>query len=174
MKKAYDRVEWDFLLSCLQQLGFHDRWIQWIKECISTVSYSIIVNNEPTGFFRPTRGLRQGDPLSPYLFIICMNVLASRLHEQSLTSKSGIGAKIAPSAPRIPCLLFADDSLIFCKASYLACQKLKEILDHFCVQSGQLINFHKSSIVFSKNTRSFDRQVVGGIFNISHLSLIHI
>jgi len=129
MEKAYDRIEWDFLLACLQQLGFHEKWIQWIKECISTVSYSIIVNNEPTGFFRPTRGLRQGDPLSPYLFIICMNVLASRLHEQSLFPKSGIGAKIAPSAPRIPCLLFADDSLIFCKASFLACQKLKEILD---------------------------------------------
>jgi len=145
------------LLTCLQQLGFYDKWIQWIKECISTVSYSIVVNNEHSGFFRPTRGLCQGDPLSPYLFIICMNVLASRLHEQSLINKSGIGVKIAPSAPRIPCLLFADDSLIFCKISYQACQKLKEILDTFCAQSGQLINFHKSSIVFSKNTRFFDR-----------------
>ena len=97
-----------------------------------------------------------------------MNVLASRLHEQSLTTKSGIGVNIAPSAPRISCLLFADDSLLFCKTSYQACQKLKEILDTFCAQSGQLINFHKSSIVFSRNTRSFDRQVVSGIFNIPH------
>jgi len=97
-----------------------------------------------------------------------MNVLASRLHEQSLIKKSGIGVKIAPFAPRISCLLFADDSLIFCKASYQACQKLKEILDTFCAQSRQLINFHKSSLVLSKNTRFFERQVVGGIFNISH------
>ena len=164
MEKAYDRIEWDFLLACLQQLGFHDKWIQWIKECISTVSYSVIINNKPSGFFKPTRGLRQGDPLSPYLFILCMDVLAKRLHEQSLTAKSGIGIKIAPTAPRIPCLLFADDSLIFCKASSQTCHKLKEVLDTFCAQSGQLINFHKSSIVFSKNTRIFDRQVVGGIF----------
>ena len=172
LQRSYDRIEWDFLLACLQQLGFHDKWIQWIKECISTVSYSVIVNSEPCGFFKPTRGLRQGDPLSPYLFILCMDVLARRLHEQSLCPKSGIGIKIAPPAARIPCLLFADDSLLFCKASAQSCHKLKDILDTFCAQSGQVINFHKSSIVFSKNTRSFDRQVVGGIFNIPHSSSI--
>ena len=88
MKKAYDRIEWDFLLNCLQQLGFHDKWIQWIAECISTVSYSVIINNEPCGFFKPTRGLRQEDPLSPYLFILCMDVLTRRLHEQSLCAVS--------------------------------------------------------------------------------------
>jgi len=101
-----------------------------------------------------------------------MDVLASRLHEQSLNAKSGIGVKIAPTASRIPCLLFADDSLIFCKASSQACHNLKEVLDTFCAQSGQLINFHKSSIVFSNNTRNLDRQAVGGIFNISHSSSI--
>ena len=159
-------------MNCLQQLGFHDKWIHWIKECISTVSYSVIVNNEPCGFFTPTRGLRQGDPLSPYLFILCMDVLARRLHEQSLCTKSGIGIKIAPSASRIPCLLFADDSLLFCKASAQSCHKLKDILDTFCAQSGQVINFHKSSIVFSKNTSTFARQVVGGIFYIPHSSSI--
>ena len=92
------------------------------------------------------------------------------IYLQSLNPKFGIGIKIAPSVSRIPCLLFADDSLVFCKASAQTCHKLKEILDIFCAQSGQLINFHKSSIVFSKNTRSFDRHVVGGIFNIPHSS----
>jgi len=170
MEKAYDRLEWDFLLSCLKQLGFHDTWIQWIKECISTVSYSFIINNEPHGFFKPSRGLRQGDPLSPYLFTICMDVLAKRLHALSLNPKSGIGIKIAQDAERIPCLLFADDSLLFCKATPRACQQLKEVLDTFCTQSGQLVNFHKSSILFSNNTRNLDKQVVGGIFNIPHSS----
>ena len=97
-----------------------------------------------------------------------MDVLANRLHAHSLNAKSGIGVKIAPTAPRIPCLFFADDILIFCKASAQACQTLKEVLDTFCAQSGQLINFHKSSIVFSKNTRNLAKQVVGGIFNIPH------
>ena len=168
MEKAYDRIEWDFLLSCLQQLGFHATWINWIKECISTVSYSLILNNEPQGFFKPTRGLRQGDPLSPYLFIICMDVLAKRLQSYALDAKTGIGIKIAPTATRIPCLFFADDSLLFCKANMQACHKLKAALDDFCAQSGQLINFHKSSLMFSKNTCNFDKQAVGGVFNIPH------
>ena len=170
MEKAYDRVEWDFLLRCLHQLGFHKTWIHWIRECISTVSYSLIINNESHGFFKPTRGLRQGDPLSPYLFIICMDVLARRLQAHALRSKTGVGIKIAPNASRIPCLFFADDSLLFCKAASQTCHRLKEELEFFCSQSGQLINYHKSAMMFSKNTRAVDRQTVGGIFNIPHSS----
>ena len=62
MEKAYDRIEWDFLLSCLQQLGFHDTWVRWIKECISTVSYSLIINNEPHGFLNRPEGFAKGTP----------------------------------------------------------------------------------------------------------------
>ena len=99
------------LLQCLTHMGFHPIWINWIEECISTVSYPILVNNEPSGFFKPTRGLRQGDPLSPYLFLLCMDVLAKRLALQALNSKSGIGIKLAPRAERIPCcLLYTSDA----------------------------------------------------------------
>jgi len=83
-----------------------------------------------------------------------------------------LGIKIAPAARRIPCLFFADDSLIFCKTSVQACQQLKTILDLFCAQSGQLINYHKSSLIFSKNTRACDKQTVAGIFNIPHSAAI--
>ena len=172
MEKAYDRIEWDFLLNCLQQLGFDNKWINWVRECITTVTYSIIVNGESCGHFMPSRGLRQGDPLSPYLFLLCMDVLARRLYDHSLASKSGIGIKIAPAAIRIPCLFFADDSLIFCKTSSEACRQLKTLLDLFCAQSGQLINFHKSSLIFSKNARPVEKQTVAGIFNISHSSAL--
>ena len=172
MEKAYDRIEWNFLLACLRQLGFDDIWIKWISECISTVSYSIVINGEACGFFKPSRGLRQGDPLSPYLFLICMDVLARSLYAHSLDSKLGIGIKLAPAAMRIPCLFFADDSLIICKTSLTACRQLKNTLDLFCAQSGQLINFHKSSLIFSKNTRSIEKQTVAGIFNIPHSAAI--
>ena len=172
MEKAYDRIEWDFLLACLRQLGFNNTWVKWISECISTVSYSLIINGESCGFFKPSRGLRQGDPLSPYLFLICMDVLARRLYDLSLDSKSGIGIKIAPATERIPCLFFADDSLIFCKTSTESCQKLKNTLDLFCAQSGQLINFHKSSLIYSKRTRTIEKQTVAGIFNISNSAAI--
>lgn len=70
-EKACDRIEWDFILKCLQELDFHPTWNSWIKQCTSSVSYSIIVNDEPNGLFIPTRGIRKGDPLSLiYLFYV--------------------------------------------------------------------------------------------------------
>jgi len=114
MEKAYDRVEWQFLFHALHKLGFHSKWIELLKACISTVSYSVIVNDNVCGFFSSTKGIRQGDPLYPYLFIICMEVLTRMLRKAIVGRKCGIGIKISPKASKIPCLLFADDSLLFC------------------------------------------------------------
>ena len=65
MEKAYDRLEWPFVRKCLERLGFHSKWIQWITKCITSISYLLLVNDEPSSLIRPTRGIRQGDPLSP-------------------------------------------------------------------------------------------------------------
>ena len=65
IEKAYDRLGWNYIQKCLQQFGFHPRCIKWIMECITLVSYSLMVNDEPTGLIQPTKGIRQGDPLSP-------------------------------------------------------------------------------------------------------------
>ena len=128
-------------------MGFHSRWIGWMKECVTIVSYSMLINNTSHGFFRSSRQIRQGDPLSPYLFILCMNVLCSALCNLATTTKSSMGVCISPRTPTIPCLFLADDSHLFCKTKIASYIKLKQIIDEFYKISGQLINFHKSSIV---------------------------
>ena len=69
-EKAYDSLNWEFLLSMLGNFGFGARWIRWMKTCISTAKVSILVNGSPTEEFQPLKGLRQGDPLAPFLFIV--------------------------------------------------------------------------------------------------------
>ena len=81
MSTAYDRVEWDCLQQIMGKLGFHDRWISLVMRCVSFVSYTVPINCQPCGHIVPTRGLRQGDPLSPYLFLICVEGLSTLLHE---------------------------------------------------------------------------------------------
>jgi len=106
MEKTYDRIEWDFILKYRQEMGFHPTWNSWIKECISSVSYSMMVNDEPHGLFTLTGGIRQGDPLFPYLCILCMEALNHMLYTIASTLKSGIGVKISPRVIKISCLLF--------------------------------------------------------------------
>ena len=138
-------------------------------ECIVSASYSILINGEPNGFINPTRGIRQGDPLSPYIFILCMEALSHSLITASLRPKSRIGIKICPRMNKIPYLLFANDCLMLCKVDQSNSQNLKNLLDNFCSISEQLINYHKSILIFSINATSTHRQMVAGIFNITHI-----
>lgn len=158
MAKAYDRVEWGFLANVMEKMGFNARWISLMLECISTVSYSVICNGKPKGFINPQRGLRQGDPLSPYLFLICAEGLSALLRREE--DIGGIhGVKVVDDAPPINHLFFADDSLIFGDASLEECKRLKEVLKLYEVASGQKINYGKSAISFSAST-SEDEKVV--------------
>jgi len=140
----------------------------WIQQYITTVSYSVIVNDEVSGFFTPTRGLHLGDPLSPYLFFICMEVLTRALCVELTKKHSGIRFKISSWADKLPYLLFANYKLLFCRTNLESCQKLLGLLNNFCQRSWQLINFQKSSPIFSKNTSTHVRHVVSSVFNIKH------
>lgn len=113
MSKAYDRVEWVFLEGMMKQMGFDARWIALIMECITMVSYSILINGEPTDIIQPSRGLRQGGPLSPYLFLICSEGLHGLLQKEADVSHI-CGVSICKEGLRLTHLFFADDRLVFC------------------------------------------------------------
>jgi hypothetical protein len=115
MSKAYDRVEWGFLEAVMRRMGFNHNWIKLIMMCVTSVHYSILVNGIPTSKIIPTRGIRQGDPISPHLFLICAKVLSSSLKK---ADREGVleGVPTSKRGPRLNHLLFADDSLLFCRA----------------------------------------------------------
>lgn len=111
LSKAFDMVEWSFLISILRQLGFHSDWIYMIKQCVSTTNISLLINGSPSASFTPTRGIRQGDPLSPYLFLFVMEAF-SRLLQHSVVSDQLQGLRINKHFPAIHHLFFADDCLL--------------------------------------------------------------
>lgn len=151
ISKAYDRLEWSFIREVLERMGFHHTWVNWMLQCISTVSYSFLINNEVAGNVHPQRGIRQGDLLSPYIFILCGEVL-SGLCKKAQISGTLPGVGVARNSPKVNHLLFADDTMFFTKSDPQSCAALMEIMSEYEEASGQKINALKSSITFSAKT----------------------
>ena len=113
MNKAYDRVEWDFLEVILRMMGFGETWIDWIMKCVKIVSYSLVVNRKPSCRINPSRGIRQKDPLSLYLFVLAINVLSKML---DAAANHGV-FKFHNKCKKVQLthLCFADDLFDICK-----------------------------------------------------------
>jgi hypothetical protein len=149
LEKAYDHVNWDFLIYLLRRCGFSDKWRKWIYFCVSSIRFSILVNGSPCGFFPSSRGIRQGDPLSPMLFVIVMEAF-SRLIDKATNASmlSGFSVGNLDRAPMVVShLLFADDTLIFCEVDPTHLFHLRSILIWFEATSGLRINLGKSELV---------------------------
>ena len=145
IEKAYDHIRWDFLLKMLERMGFGPKWIRWINWCISTATFSVLINGSPAGFFRSSRGLRQGDPLSPYLFVIgieALSCLLNRAVEGNFITGCRDGGEIVISH-----LLYPDDTIIFCDANAEQLMYLRWTLMWFEAFSGLKINLVKSEII---------------------------
>lgn len=164
--KAFDKVEWDFLDAVMERMGFCYQCRAWIRTCITTVTYRIMINGEQSRSIKPQRGLRQGDPISPYLYILCTEGL-SRLIKQNIQNKRIHGFKASKSGPAISHLLFADDSLLFCKATMEEANNISTLLNIYQQASGQEINYTKSAISFSKGTPNSTREQIARALGIS-------
>nr|XP_016481281.1 PREDICTED: uncharacterized protein LOC107802323 [Nicotiana tabacum] len=148
IEKAFEKLNWQYLISILWQMRFGEKWIEWIRYSFTTVKYSVLVNRSPVGFFSPKRGIRQGDPISPFLFILAMEGLSRMLKKakqmqwlQGFDVGRNSGLTVSVSH-----LLFADDTLIFCGADKSQVQFLNLTLMLFEAVSGLHINMSKSII----------------------------
>ena len=119
IEKAYDHVNWGFLLAILDKMGFGIKWVNWMRWCISSTRFSILLNGSPVGFFQSSRGLRHGDPLSPFLFILAMEALSSILNKalQGGFLEDFMDGGRGGEGVVVSHILFADDTLVFCDAS---------------------------------------------------------
>nr|CAD1830576.1 unnamed protein product [Ananas comosus var. bracteatus] len=142
-ERAFDHINWDFLIDLLRARGFAPTWISWIQEILKSANTSVILNGIPGNSFTCKRGLRQGDPLSPLLFILCVDVLF-RMFQRA--TSSGLLQDPGIRDVRVQALQFADDLLIFLDGSPRAAAATKLILDDFAACSGLRINYDKSSL----------------------------
>ncbi|EEE59033.1 hypothetical protein OsJ_10782 [Oryza sativa Japonica Group] len=148
LAKAYDRVDWDFLRGALTKVGFCSTWVEWVMACVTTVKYSVSFNGNLLEPFSPSRGLRQGDPLSPYLFLFVADGLSTIL-SQDVQAGRLEELKVCRRAPGVSHLLFADDSLLFFRACPQQASVVRQALALYQRCTGQLLSSSKCSLLAS-------------------------
>ncbi|CAM8926233.1 unnamed protein product [Rhodiola kirilowii] len=166
MSKAFDRLEWGFIENMMLKLGFARDWVEKVMLCVTTVSYRVKVNNWYSDLIVPGRGLRQGDPLSPYLFIICSEWLSREIMARS---GGGVlkGISVARGAPKVTHLFFADDCMVYLRANANDFAAIKSILENYEAVAGQRVNYPKSEVYFSPNVEDRVGEALSNMLGVS-------
>lgn len=167
--KAFDTLEWSFLLKVLKQFGFNDVFCNWIEVILHSANLSISINGKHYGFFKCKRGVRQGDPLSPLLFCLAEDVLSRSIgnlvDQGKLDLIKGSRNHCVPSHT-----LYADDIMVFCKAKAASIQALKDLFQRYAAVSGQMVNPAKSTMYAGSISNSRISQIADQTgFNIGSL-----
>ena len=169
--KAYDCLEWSFIRKILQVFCFPNEIIKLIMSCVSTTTISILINGGKSSSFKPTRGIRQGDPFSPYFFILCMEYLGFLINE-CCRMKDWIPLKASRQSLGVSHLFLIDNLMLFAKANKASDESIKKALSIFYKESGQLVSAEKSCIYFSPNVPPNIREDIYGVLDIAENSNI--
>eukprot|EP00253_Pinus_taeda_P004733 PITA_04733 len=168
LSKAFDSISWEYTQKILRAFGFASSWIRWISSLISSMFFSILINGVPSSTFRPSRGIKQGDPLSPFLLVIMAEGLGRSINS-AILSRNLKGITLH-QAPTISHQQFVDDNMIFGHSSVQEAHTLNALLDNFSKASGVLINKVKSQIFFF-NTHPTTQREIARILGFSIASL---
>ncbi|KAL2237401.1 UNVERIFIED_CONTAM: hypothetical protein Sindi_0931800, partial [Sesamum indicum] len=157
MSKAYDRVNWNFLLTVLQKMGFPHRFLTLIKHAIQNCWFTVLINGETTGFFKSSQGLRQGDPISPALFILAAEALSKGL---DLLSNENSGMFYHTNCEvKVSHLSYADDVILFTNCEEESLTKLMQFLRNFEESFGQKLNHPNSAFIPGKKANLMAQRI---------------
>ena len=162
-------MEWVFSEKLMRKMGFCSRWVNLIMVCVRTISYSKLINGEPKGIIHPSWGLRQGDPLSPFLFLLCIEGLHGIIKKATRMGEIN-GFSLCKRGPKLTHLFFfADDNLIFCRANSKKYNNVLKLLSEYESISGQQINKEKTTMFLTKSTPDGIRQDIKRILGVQEI-----
>ncbi|WJX67818.1 hypothetical protein P8452_52254 [Trifolium repens] len=160
LAKAYDKISWEFIWRVLIEINLPEILVNVIMHGVTSVTTNVKWNGTRSDYFKPQRGIRQGDPLSPYLFVLCMDKL-SHLILQAVDNGTWKGIRAGREGPMVSHLMFTDDLLLFGEASERQMRCVTDTLQLFCNMSGQEVSYEKTSILFSNNVeRSLKNKLI--------------